>query len=159
MENKVSISVSTAAAANIVDAIQEIERNLPLLINLTVEERKSLLKMGDKTLAFVGKTLDYAKQNPTLVPPFLDMVEFEKDVTAVQALSSILKPLQQLTEKLDDTTMQAGSEAFAAALVFYTSVKAAAKAGVPGMKTMFDDLQTRFPGRSKADAAKSPSAN
>jgi hypothetical protein len=109
----------------------------------------ALPKMGDKTLAFVTKALDYAKQNPTLAPAFLNVPEFEKDVTAVTSLNNVLRPLQQLTEKLDDTTLQAGSEAYAAALIFYTSVKSAAKAGVPGTKNIYDDLQARFPGRGK----------
>jgi len=45
--------------------------------------------------------------------------------------------------------MQAGSEAYTASLIFYNAVKGAAKAGVPGMKTIYDDLQSRFPGRGK----------
>ncbi len=77
------------------------------------------------------------------------MPEFDKDVTVVNSLNNVLRPLQQLTEKLDDTTLQAGSEAYAAALVFYTAIKSAAKAGVPGTKNIYDDLQVRFPGRSK----------
>ena len=64
----------------------------------------------------------------------------------------VLIPLQQLVEKLDDTTLQAGSEAYTAALVFYTAVKGAARAGEPGMKTVYDDLQARFPGRGKNSA-------
>jgi hypothetical protein len=153
MENKVSITVAATAIANINTALSTIEKNLPALINLTIDERKALPKMGDKTLAFVGKALDYAKQNPSLVPTFLNVAEFEKDVIAVNTLNSILKPMLQLTEKLDDTTLLAGSEAYTAALVFYTAIKAAEKAGVPGVKSINDDLQARFPGRSKAAAA------
>jgi len=149
MENKVSVTLAATALTNITAALRTIEQNLPVLINLSVEDRMALPKMGDKTLAFVTKALEYAKQNPTLVPAFLSIAEFEKDVTAVTGLNNVLRPLQQLTEKLDDTTLQAGSEAYSAALVFYTSVKSAAKAGVPGMKTIYDDLQARFPGRGK----------
>ncbi|MBN2743987.1 MAG: hypothetical protein JXR39_08855 [Marinilabiliaceae bacterium] len=152
MENKVSITLAAAAITNITTALATIEKNLPALINLTADDRKALPKMGDKTLAFVSKALEYAKQNPTLVPTFLNMAEFEKDVTAASSLNTVLKPLQQLTEKLDDTTLQAGSEAYSAALVFYASIKSAAKAGVPGVKTINDDLQARFPGRSKTPA-------
>jgi hypothetical protein len=159
MENKVSVTMAAAAITNITAALATIEKNLPVLINLSPEDRKALPKMGDKTLAFVSKALDYAKLNPTLVPPFLSVAEFEKDVVAVTALSNILKPLQQLTEKLDDTTMQAGSEAYSAALIFYASLKGAAKAGVPGMKTILDDLQQRFPGRGKEEPFKATTAN
>jgi len=42
-----------------------------------------------------------------------------------------------------------GSEALAAALVFYNALKGAAKAGEPGMKTIYADLQSPYPGRKK----------
>ena len=150
MENKVSLVLAAAAITNIKTAIATIEKNLPALINLTADERIGLPKMGDKTVAFVTKSFEYAKQNPTLIPAFLDMAEFEKDVNAVNSLKSVLNPLQQLVEKLDDTSLQAGSEAYSAALVFYSAVKSAAKAGVPGLKSINDDLQARFPGKGKA---------
>ena len=159
MENKVSITITADAVAKINAAIATINSNLPLLINLTAEERQALPKMGDKTLAFVTKSLEYAKQNPSLVPTFMTVAEFEKDVNAVTQLNNILRPLQQLTEKLEDTTLEAGSEAYSAALVFYTAVKGAAKAGVPGIKNISDDLQARFPGRSKSANVASPSNN
>lgn len=159
MENKVSITLAADAVTKINAAIATINSSLPALINLTAEERQSLPKMGDKTLAFVTKALEYAKQNPTLVPSFLNVAEFEKDVNAVTQLNNLLRPLEQITEKLNDTTLEAGSEAYSSALVFYTAVKTAAKAGVPGMKSINDDLQSRFPGRSKGATIATPSNN
>lgn len=153
MDNKVSVTISEEASANIQKAITVLLQNLPELINLTNEERQVNPKMGDKTVAFVSKNLEYSKQNPRVVPGFLDMVEFEKDVVAVTELKKVLIPLQQLVEKLDDTTMQAGSEAYTAALIFYNAVKGAAKAGEPGMKTIYEDLKSRFPGYSKNNSS------
>lgn len=150
LENKLSVQLAPAAATAIATAIQTIQTNLPFLLNLTADERKELPKMGDKTVAFVNKALEYAKQNPQVVPAFMNVPEFAKDVDLVNALTKIAFPLSQLSEKLDDTTMEAGSEAFSAALVFYNAVKAAAKAGVPGMKVVADDLQARFPRRTAA---------
>ena len=151
MENKVSITIDEEAMTTISQALTAIRQNLPELINLKEEERHVLPKMGDKTVAFVNKNLEYAKQNPRVVPAFLDMVEFEKDVVAATDLRKVLIPLQQLVEKLDDTTMQAGSEAYTAALIFYNAVIGAAKAGEPGMKNIYDDLKSRFPGHIKPD--------
>ena len=45
--------------------------------------------MGDKSFAFVQKCLQYSKENPDLVPPFLDVAEFEKDVKATETLRSL----------------------------------------------------------------------
>ncbi|MBK8805510.1 MAG: hypothetical protein IPO21_02210 [Bacteroidales bacterium] len=152
MENKISVTINAETTKVILDAIKTIEDNLPFLINLSVEDRKNLPKMGDKTVAFVTKALEYSKQNKDVVPSFLDVAEFEKDVDVVTNLSRVLVPLHQLAEKIDDTTMLGGSEAYTAALVFYSAVKGAAKAGVPGMKTIYNELQARFPGRSKGSA-------
>ncbi|GHU43561.1 hypothetical protein FACS1894190_14190 [Spirochaetia bacterium] len=41
--------------------------------------------------------------------------------------------------------MAAGSKAYQAALVFYSSVKVAAAQDVPGAKAVYDELKTRFP--------------
>lgn len=152
MENKVSITISEETIAGILKSIASIEQNLPFMINLTAEERQALPKLGDKSLSFVNKSFEYAKQNPKVVPSFLDLKEFEKDVLAVTQLKKILIPLKQLFEKVDDTNLQAGSEAYTAALIFYNAIKGAARAGEPGMKTVYDDLSVRFPGRGKVNA-------
>lgn len=150
METKISGSIGPDTKQTILDEIESIESKLTFLINLKADDRHNLAKMGDKTLAFVTKSLEYSKQNPSIVPPFLDVTKFDSEVKIVNDLSSIMKPLRQLLEKLDDTAMLAGSEAYASALVFYNAVKSASKADVPGMKNIYEDLQIRFPGRGKA---------
>lgn len=148
-ENLVSIELNNDALEKIQEAINVINNNLPDLISISKEEKSAMPKMGDKTVAFVNKALEYAKQNPQITPGFLNVDEFNKDVSAVSTLSRILNPLQQLVEKLDDTTTVAGSEAYVAALTFYSAVKNAVRSDVPGAKTIYDDLCNRFPGRGK----------
>src|SRR5665647_2787387 len=109
MENRISITISAEAIAEIAAAIATIGLALPAPVNLSKEERQKLAKMGDKSLAFVNKALEYARQNPGVVPAFLDVPEFEKDVLAVTSLNSVLVPLRQLVEKLDDTSLLTGS--------------------------------------------------
>ena len=152
MENKISVTVSPEVLVNVNKAIETIGQSFPFMINLKKDERRTLLKMGDKSIAFVNKSFDYARQNPAVSPVYLNMPEFEKDVVVVNTLTSVKHSLLQIIEKLDDTSLQAGSEAFNAALIFYNAVKGAARAGEPGMKTIYNDLQSRFPGRGKATA-------
>jgi hypothetical protein len=45
--------------------------------------------------------------------------------------------------------MIAGSEAYQAALVFYSAAKVAAAQDIAGAKTVYEELRTRFPGRRK----------
>ena len=121
--------------------------SLPNLITLTSYQRHIIPKMGDKTLAFVSKALYYASQNPNIVPKYLNLGEYRKDVASVNQLFKIVTPLQKLTEELDDTMMMAGSEAYTASLAFYSALKTAIASGETGLKNIYDDLSARFPGR------------
>ena len=146
--NEISIVINDEALKNIQTGLDMINANLPQLITLTNEQRQTLPKMGDKTVAFVKKALEYARQNPKIVPAYLNMEEYAKDVEAVNRLFLVAGPLQKLAEELDDTTLLAGSEAYAAALTFYTALKGAISAGETGLKNVYDDLSARFPGRN-----------
>jgi len=77
--------------------------------------------MGDKTIAFVTKASEYCKQNPDLVPPYLDVPELQNDTTSVTALRSIHALHEQITEALSDSMMLAGSDAYVGARMFYNS--------------------------------------
>jgi hypothetical protein len=100
--------------------------------------------MGDKTIAFVGKTLIHMEQNPQFVPPYVNVEECRKDVEGANILRKLKNPLDQISEMISDSMIQCGSEAYIASLAFYNSVKAAAKSNVPGADTIYSDLKKRF---------------
>jgi hypothetical protein len=126
----------------------------PYMLALTSGERQGLPKMGEKTISFVEKAYDFARRNPNLLPPYLDMDAFGVDFTDAHGLWTLLNSVQQLEETIDDTEMIAGSESYQSALVFYQSVKLAASQDVPGAKAVYEELRTRFPGgKRKSDSA------
>lgn len=145
--NEISFEINQEAMTNALGAIETLYENLPKLITLSNEQRINLPKMGDKTVSFVNKSLEYARQNPEIIPKYLDMIEYGKDVAGVNKLFQVISPLRKLVEELDDTMLLAGSEAYMASLVFYTALKGAISAGQTGLKNIYDDLSTRFPGR------------
>jgi hypothetical protein len=99
----------------------------PYIVALTPSERHELPKMGEKTISFVEKAFDFARQNPNLVPSYLDMTAFGTDFEDAHGLWTLVNSIRQLEESASDTEMTAGgSEAHHAALVFYKSVKMAA---------------------------------
>ena len=154
-QNLISINISEQDLTDINNAINVLKlKLLPILKSLKPEERHELAKMGDKSVAFVNKSHEYAITNPELVPLFLDMEEFKKDVKALEQLSSFHSSLQQLVDMLSDSILMAGSDAFKAALMFYESVKTALKSNVSKAKTIYEDLSPRFPGRKKNRIAK-----
>ena len=82
-----------------------------IFLSSTGTDQKQL-KMGDKTLAFVGKCVDYASQNSNLVPSFIDVAEAKKDFDLASNLNELLQQLQPLCQTFDDTIMMAGSDSY-----------------------------------------------
>ena len=150
-ENLISTELPAAVAADIIEKLNAINTALAgiLLFNLTGQDRLELYKLGDKSAAFVDKALEYAANNPALVPSYLDLVEANKDLKLSKDLNNILKQVSTLQRAIEDTAMVAGSEAYDAAWVFYASVKGASRVNVPGSQSVFEDLQKRYIAKSK----------
>lgn len=145
-ENLISTAIPAETLAAINTNINAIQASLvnTLLFNLTAEERKAMRIMGDKSIAFVQKALEYADNNQTLVPSYLDLSEAKKDFALARDLYGILQQINTLQRAVEDTMMVAGSEAYDAALIFYNSVKGASRVNVPGSEAVYNDLQQRF---------------
>ena len=141
-DNRVSANLSPEDIAAVQEAIVTLKQKLPFLIGLTKEERISMLKLGDKSRAFVQKTMELVKQNQDFLPRSFDVEEMQKDVDLFNDLYPILLSLQQLNEQVEDTLMVVGSEAYAAALVAYRYAKDANMGA--GLDGVLDDIGRRF---------------
>lgn len=149
----ISAELTETTRQEIMVHLQSINSLLPFLIDLSPEERHELPKMGDKSVSFVEKSLELASQNPNLVPPFISLEELNKDFALAESLRPLLNAVLQLHEKLSDTYLAVGSEAYTAALSFYNSAKSAAKSGVPGTDTVVNELGKRFVRSSKKSSS------
>jgi hypothetical protein len=148
--NKHNASIPEAVLTQVQAKVNEIMALIAsCMVPLTPTERQEMAKMGEKTLAFVEKAYAFAKENPHLVPPFLNMDDFDVDFADAHGLWTLVNSIRQLYENVSDTEMAAGSEAYQAALVFYNSVKVAAAQDVAGAKAVYEELKTRFPQRGK----------
>jgi len=154
--NNLSSSLGTGDYNQIINRINAIKAALPFLINLTPDERRRGLRQGDKSMAFVSKALEYASAHPNLVPPYLNVGEFQKDHDLREQLLHILREMNSLVEAIDDTVLALGREEFEQALIFYNSVKQAAKGNVPGTGSIYEDLAERFPGGGSSDSGGEP---
>jgi hypothetical protein len=149
----ISAKLTETDLQDIKAALATIEAKLPFLIHLTVEERRKLFKMGNKSLTFVSNSLTVAQSNPDILPARFDLDEFSSDYQLAITLTEVHFRLQQLTEKVDDTLMAVSSEAMTSSLTVYEYIKTAAK-NTPGLKAIADQLSERF----KATRAKTPKA-
>ena len=124
-------------------ALQTVQKKLPFLITLSTEERRKLVKMGYKSLAFVNNSITAAQSNREILPATFDVEELVQDYQLAAALTELLISMQQLTEQIDDTLMAVGSEAMTSSLTVYDYVKTASKK-TPGLKTVAEQLGERF---------------
>lgn len=153
-KNEIAVVIPEAELQNINNLISQLKAALaPYIHSLTASEISSLLKMGDKTVAFVTKVKEYTTTNPEFVPNFMSVSDFIVDVNAVNTIAPIQKNVKQIATDLNDTLILSGNEALIAALIYYNSVKFNASQGVASAKTIYEDLKKRFPGRGTSKSA------
>ena len=146
MQNNYEFTIDPAVLQEINDAISVINQKLvPLLVALTPDERRELPKMGDKTLAFVTKAVEFMQEYPDLMPRYIEVASAIADFQAVQTLLPLNSQFANLEQLTSDSSMLSGSEAYAATLQFYNAVKLQAKENVPGAETVYNELKARFP--------------
>jgi hypothetical protein len=149
-DNLISIVIPPEVITAVTEAINVIVTQLkPYLIALKPEERKKLPKMGDKTMPFVSKVIEYTGTNPEFIPAFLDIAELKNDFNAVSVLNQMFRPLSEVVDNLNDTILTLGSDSYKGSLKYYDSVKMSAKNDVPNAKTVFEDLRKRFEAQGK----------
>jgi hypothetical protein len=149
--NVVSAELSDEDQAVIMAAITTIREKLPFSVNLTPAERRARAKMGDKTRAFVEKSMEFATHHPDYLPRLFNLEEMRRDVELFAALYPVLMELIHLQELVQDTYTTVGQEAYAAARVVYKSAKANGRGA--GLDASIVDMGRRFaPKTSKSQS-------
>ncbi|WP_348824699.1 hypothetical protein [Flavobacterium aestuarii] len=148
LNNRLNITATAAQVTAVKAAFQTILTNLPFLVGLTADERKSLNAIDVSNKAFTEDAINAGVSNPTLVPSYLSVANMKNDLALFAQLDEIAALANQLSQRVDDTRMLAGSEAYGAALSLYKAFGGAADAGVPGAESVVDQLKKRFASNS-----------
>ncbi len=152
--NRINAVLDSAAAAGVTTKLTEAQALLPFLTDLTIEERTSLPKMGDKSRAFVERCLELARQDDSFLPRNLDVDAFAKDVAMFAALEPLRQRLAKLLELVEDTQTLAGSEAYLAALEVYHAAKRTGQG--TGLDVLLDRVSARFAARRATPTPPTP---
>jgi hypothetical protein len=146
--NRISLVLPPEEVEQVKQLLTQVGQILaPRLISLTPDERLQLPKMGDKSIPFVTKGAEYLNVPGNPVPPYINSEDLKIDLKAFETLRQIRQIAQPIVDLLDDTMLLCGSEAYVSVLAFYNYLQGAAKMNVPGAKTIYEDLSTRFPRR------------
>jgi hypothetical protein len=149
-ENRVSSEITNTTLAAILQKIGEAEALLSgILITLTDEERKHLLKLGPTLPAFDQGASQDMQTSPQFIPDWVTPAETAKDIAIYNPLGQIEQRLATFQRKVEDTMMEVGHEIRTDTNAYYENVKGAAKRRVPGAQTVVDHLAPLYPNRRR----------
>ena len=158
LNDRMNITATAVQVTAVKAAFQTILTNLPFLVGLTADERKSLTTIDVGNKAFTEDAINAAANNATLIPSYISVANIKNDLTLFNQLDELSGLANQLCERIEDTKMLAGSEAYSSALALYKSFGAAADAGVSGADSIVDQLKKRFANNSSPTTATAPPA-
>ena len=151
-QNLVSLDISTDEIAAMDQAIATLEALTKHFITLSTDDKSSLVKMGDKSVAFCQQTALVLSQNKEALPAGFDYTEMEDDLAAYAALQGRVLRIREVLAKMDDTQTAIGSDIMVAASEGYALMKLFGKA--EGLSELQQAMRVRRPGRRrKGDAA------
>lgn len=146
--NSNSITPETVAA--ITAKLDELRELLPSGIGLSARERLTYPALASKGTQFVQKAVENMRQNPALIPAYIDLSSVESSYAMYNSMLGIVNSIQQVERLASDTMHIAGYDARSQSLEFYNSVKRGSKANVPGAQAVLENLRTRFKKTSRS---------
>ncbi|WP_299221843.1 hypothetical protein [uncultured Aquimarina sp.] len=144
LNNRLSVTVDPTVITEVKNRIEEINTLLPFLTGLTKDERRTLPKINRSNKIFVEDALDSMRQNGDILPSFINVEEVDKDYALYNELKVLSLELAELSEKVNDTRILAGSEAYSTSLLAYKMFGVAANSGVAGAEALHTRLRERF---------------
>ena len=141
-QNLISFQLSPTDLAAVDGALKTLEDKLAGLIDLSIEQRRFLTKMGDKSEAFARKAVEVLGANPNVLPANFNLAELRRDLAAFDVLRSRLTRLDRIHERMTDSQLALGSDVMNAALEGYAFLKVAGQG--EGLDAARKALSVRF---------------
>jgi hypothetical protein len=145
--NRINTTATPAQITAAKAAIQTINTSLPFLIGLTTEERIQLPAIDVSNKTFTEDAINAGLNNASLLPAYISVPNMQSDLSLFTQLDEIIVLVKQTLEKLEDTQLLAGSEAYTSSLMLYKLFGSAADAGMPGADAVVAQLKMRFMGQ------------
>ena len=136
-QNLISLTIDSSRFTAIEAAVTALEKELVDFVELSVEQRRELLKLGPKTEVFCRATIEVMERNPGALPADFDLNAIRQDRVAIDQVRPLLSRLRMLVSRVQDTEMALGSDLYKAALDGYRFAKAT------GSGAMLDELKVQ----------------
>lgn len=141
-QNLISYQLTSADLAAVDGALKTLEDRLASLIDLTPVQRRTLVKMGDKSEAFARKAVEVLNNNPNVLPGNFDLAELRRDLAGFDQLRRRLMRVARIHERMADSQLALGSDVMSATLEGYAFLKVAGQG--EGLDAARKALAVRF---------------
>ena len=149
-QNLIQLTLTAEDYAAIDGALTTLETRLASLIDLSVEERRGLVRMGEKSEAFCRQTLLAMDENRSFIPASVGLDDAQADLEQLDALRRRTLRLQRLTGRCEDTTTALGSDVMSTSLEGYSLLKMLGKGS--GLAPLRETIASRFSRRGRGAA-------
>lgn len=147
LENLISVTFTAAELSTLDKAFDEIEGVLKgKVINLSPQQRKQHGRVKYEMEVWVKKAANYADQNPSLLPTYVDKTELDTDLATHSELNPRIDRLEIIIQGMLDTNLLLGTDLYNNLIAFYRSLREASKSNAPGASSIYKDLKQQFPG-------------
>jgi hypothetical protein len=150
-QNLIQLTLTPEDYTAIDAALATLETRLAGLIDLSTDERRGLVRMGEKSEAFCRQTLLAMDENRNFVPASVGLDDARADLEQLDALRRRTLRLQRLTGRCEDTTTALGSDVMSAALEGYSLLKMLGKGS--GLAPLRETIAGRFSRRGRGAPA------
>lgn len=151
-QNLISLSLTDDDYAAIDQAIATLEARLGGLIDLSVDERRGIVRMGDKSEAFCRQTLSLMTENRGMVPADVGLDEAVNDLSQLDLLRRRTIRLRQLAGRCEDSETALGSDVMSTSLEGYALLKVLGKGSA--LEGLRQEISARFNRKSATGGAK-----
>jgi hypothetical protein len=154
LDNLISVQFTDEELNRIDAALSELEAIMKgKAVNLTPQQRQFYGRVAYDMEVWVDKVFDYMKQDPALVPPYIDTAEHVADMKAHKELNPVIERLNSIVQSVTDTNRLLGADIYNNSFAYYRSLREAAKVNAVGASSKYSDLKRQFPTGSKAKTA------
>jgi len=145
-QNRIALNYPQASLDAIDAALGVLDAEFANLIGLTIDERRQLNKMGDKSEAFCRQAVVVFTENSGVLPRNFDLDGYVADLAALDALRPRLARVRRLFERMSDSEMALGSDLMSGSLEGYAVLKVSGKGeGLEGLREILSNRFSRKP--------------
>ncbi|MFB6257500.1 MAG: hypothetical protein ABEH38_02315 [Flavobacteriales bacterium] len=102
--------------------LKSLESRIDFLLRLSMDERCALPKLDEDRELFTRRALEVGKEHPELLPGHIQVELLEQGLEFRKKVLELFEMSNEITERLDDTAVASGSEAYVTALSIYQAL-------------------------------------